>query len=180
MVISSLKALGTRSFTKIKILKTFMTRKKIAKRELLLCYKVGVRFDQKTYSILKELVQKTNCHSVGELVRRIIVKNKIRFYSIDSTADIPILEIIKIKEELNAIGRNINQITHEFHTADTATQKLFLALKVNEKYQQVTDKVNPLFAIISELGKKWLSSERLKLSKLEIKLENFEYRSKVI
>lgn len=152
-----------------------MTRKKIVKRELLLCYKVGVRFDQKTYSILKELVQKTNCHSVGELVRRIIVKNKIRFYSIDSTMDVPINEIIRIKEELNAIGRNINQITHEFHTA---TRKLFLALKVSEKYQQVTDKVNPLFAIISELGKKWLSPERLKLSKLEIKLENFEYKDK--
>ncbi len=65
---------------------------------------VGVRFDQKTYSILKELVQQTNCHSVGELIRRIIVKNKIRFYSIDTTVDIPMLEIIKIKEELNAIG----------------------------------------------------------------------------
>jgi hypothetical protein len=155
-----------------------MTRKKIVKRELLLCYKVGVRFDQKTYSILKELVQKTNCHSVGELVRRIIVKNKIRFYSIDSTMDVPINEIIRIKEELNAIGRNINQITHEFHTADTATQKLFLALKVNEKYQQATNKINPLFAIISELGGKWLSPERLKKTRIEIRLENFEFRSK--
>ena len=78
---------------------------------------------QKIYSILKELVQKRNCHSVGELVRRIIVKNKIRFYSVDSMMDIPINEIIRIKEELNAIARNINQITHEFHTADYFTSK---------------------------------------------------------
>ena len=57
-----------------------MTRRKLAKREELLKYKVGVRFDQKTYNKLKTWVEQTNTSSVGELVRRIITKEKVTFY----------------------------------------------------------------------------------------------------
>ena len=57
-----------------------MTRRKIANREELLKYKVGVRFDEKTYNKLKTWVEQTNASSVGELVRKIITKEKVTFY----------------------------------------------------------------------------------------------------
>jgi hypothetical protein len=42
--------------------------------------KVGVRFNEKTYQHLLYLVENTNSQSVGELVRRIVVKEKILFF----------------------------------------------------------------------------------------------------
>jgi hypothetical protein len=154
-----------------------MTRRKIINREELLVHKVGVRFDDKTYSILRELLQKTNCRSIGELVRRIVEKDKIVFYSIDSTLNFPMVELTKIREELKAIGRNVNQITHHFHIAETASQKLFDALRVKDQYNVVNTHVEKLLSIVSELAKSWLGQESIRGTRFEIKLENFDYKN---
>ena len=99
-----------------------MTRRRIAKRETLLTRKVGVRFNEKTYQHLLYLVENTNSHSVGELLRRIVVKDKILFFAVDTTMRGSMIDMAGIREELNAIGRNINQITHAFHLADSDSQ----------------------------------------------------------
>ena len=95
-----------------------MTRRKINNREELLICKVGVRFDEKTYNKLKAWVEQSNTSSIGELVRKIVIKERIIFYAKDITMEAPTSELIKIRKELNAIGVNINQITHSFHTAE--------------------------------------------------------------
>jgi hypothetical protein len=43
-----------------------MTRRKINNRQELLKYKVGVRFDEKTYTKLKEWVEQSNTSTIGE------------------------------------------------------------------------------------------------------------------
>jgi hypothetical protein len=69
--------------------------------------------------------------------------------------DEPVKELIKIRNELNAIGVNINQITNSFHTADVPTQKAFFALKVAEQYNLVKEKIEDLKKLLIEMHNKW-------------------------
>ena len=89
--------------------------------ETLLTRKVGVRFNERTYRHLLYLVENTNNQSVAELVRAIVMKEKILFFAIDNTISRQAIDLAGIREELNAIGTNINQITHGFHTAESSS-----------------------------------------------------------
>ena len=143
--------------------------------------KVGVRFNEKTYQHLLYLVENTNSQSVGELVRRIVVKEKILFFAVDTTMRGPMIDLAGIREELKRIGTNINQITHAFHLAEADSQKVFHALRVAEQYKMVDERVERLLEVVTELAKKWLSGDYEKKVKIEIRLEDFdEEHSKVI
>jgi hypothetical protein len=132
-----------------------MTRRKLINRDELLKYKVGVRFDEKTYNKLKSWVEQTSTATVGELVRKIVTNEKVTFYTRDISMKEPTDELIRIRKEINAIGVNINQITEFFHTADSSQQKLFHALKVADTYQQVTDQVNLIWKHVREMSSQW-------------------------
>ena len=151
-----------------------MTRRRIPKREKLLTRKVGVRFNEKTYRHLLYLVENTNSQSVGELVRRIVVKDKILFFAVDTTMRGPMIDLAGIREELKRIGTNINQITHAFHLAETDSQKVFHALRVADQYKMVDERVERLLEVVTELAKKWLSGDYEKKVKIEIRLPDFE------
>jgi hypothetical protein len=75
-----------------------------------------------------------------------------------------------IHAQINAIGRNINQITHHFHVADDPKKKLYLALNVAAEYKKVGKKVEELMALIEAVAKKWLSKEPVRAG---FKLEEF-------
>jgi hypothetical protein len=89
-------------------------------------------------------------------VRKILSKERITVYHKDKSLEGPVQELIQIRNELRAIGVNINQITHHFHTAETNNQRMFDALKVAESYREVGDKVNVLVEMVAKLGEKWL------------------------
>lgn len=115
--------------------------------------KVGVRFNEKTYQHLLYLVENTNSQSIGELVRRIVVKDKIPFFAVDTTMRGPMIDLAGIRKELNAIGTNINQITHAFHVAETDSQRVFHALRIAEQYKMVDERVERLLQVVTELAK---------------------------
>ena len=83
------------------------------------------------------------------------------------------IDLAGIREELKRIGTNINQITHAFHVADSDSQKVFHALRVAEQYKVVDERVERLLQVVTELAKKWLSSDYEKKVKIEIRLQDF-------
>jgi hypothetical protein len=133
-----------------------MGRKKIEDRDELLIHRIRTRVNDKAYKRLTELLNSSNCQTVGQLVRKILSRERITVYHKDKSLDGPIQELIQIRNELRAIGVNINQITHHFHTAETTNQRMFDALKVAESYREVGDKVNVLVEMVAKLGEKWL------------------------
>ena len=92
----------------------------------------------------------------------------------------PLIDLAGIRKEFNAIGTNINQITHAFHLNETDSQKVFHALRVAEQYKMVDERVERLLEVVSELAKKWLSGDYEKKVKIEIRLPDFEENPKGI
>lgn len=133
-----------------------MARKKSNRPEELLTCHIQTKVTQEVFDRLDKIKSNSDCRTVGELARRILSKDKIVVFHRDSSMDLHMEELTSIRKELNAIGVNINQITHAFHSADTTHQKMLNALKVADQYKKVGDKVDKLLIIISQLTKKWL------------------------
>lgn len=133
-----------------------MARKKSDRPEELLICHIQTKVTKEVFERLDKIKSGSDCRTVGELARRILSKEKIIFFQRDSSMDAHLEELTTIRKEINAIGININQITHSFHTSDTANQKMFHALKVSEQYKKVGERVDKLLILISQLAKKWL------------------------
>ena len=133
-----------------------MGRKKKTDREALLIHRIRTRVNDKSFQRLQSVLTKSNCQTIGQLVRQILSNEPITVFQTDITVEAPVQQLILIREELRAIGVNINQITHHFHLADSNSQKMFHALKVSEEYAKVGEKVDILINKVAEIGQRWL------------------------
>lgn len=133
-----------------------MGRNKSKDQSALLSKTIWTRVTIEVYERISALVGRSDCHSVGEVARRILSKEKIAVYSVDRSLDPIMEEIALIRRELNAIGNNINQIARDFHSSDNVAQKAIGAIKVADQYKVVGLKVERLYSIISSLSSKWL------------------------
>ncbi len=132
-----------------------MTKKRLINRDELLKHKVGVRFDEKTFNKLKAQVQQSNASTVGELVRKIVTGEKVTFFVKDISMEEPTTELIRIRKEINAIGRNINQLTEAHHSSSITDERIKHMLEVDKLYREAADKVSEVWRLVSEMSLKW-------------------------
>lgn len=133
-----------------------MGRKKLLDSDLALNRTLILRVNQSIIKKLETLLTDSDCQSLSDVARRILLEKKITVFHKDISLEAPTLELIQIRKELRAIGVNINQITHSFHTSESANNKMFQALKVAEEYAKVGDKVEELLGVVASIGRKWL------------------------
>lgn len=136
-----------------------MGRRK-AKEEMNCIRRVTVRINEKTFQRLKTLAPTCNRRSVGGVVKCLLMNQKIMVLYRNRSFDECVQQLIRIREELRAIGVNINQITRHFHLSDTNQQKMFHALEVGEEYAKVNLKVEELIDKVHEVGRMWLEQPR--------------------
>lgn len=132
-----------------------MTRRKVD-RAIKLVRKITIRVSEPFYQKMEKWLERSNCQSLAELARSIIYKEKIIWYHKNAELDATAIELAGIRKELNAIGKNINQITHYFHGTDIPNRKIFHALKIVDEYKKVGVKVDHLLRMVSEISKAWL------------------------
>lgn len=133
-----------------------MSRKKATNPTALFTHVICARVTTAVFDRLNAFVGQGDCHTIGEVARRVLSREKILYIIKDGSMDAVMDELTAIRGELNAIGTNINQITRQFHQAPAADQRLFHALKVGEQYTRVGERVELLLEKISLLAKKWL------------------------
>ena len=133
-----------------------MARKKLSRPEELLNHPIRTRVNDVVFNRLESTLSESNCQSIGELVRKILSKEKIVTLKRDMTLQVHIQELAGIRAELRSIGVNVNQITRHFHAADTERKKMFYAMEVAEEYTKVGEKVSVLMEMVDTLGRKWL------------------------
>jgi hypothetical protein len=133
-----------------------MSRKKSNRPEQLLVHTVRTRVSSPVFNRLNSYVGNSDCHSIGEVARRILSNEKITTLTRDTTLDKPVEELMLIRKELNALGTNINQITRRFHSDESSEWRLLQAKLAVEQYLIVGEKVNDLLRLITHITKAWL------------------------
>jgi len=134
-----------------------MPRKKYANPEDVLTCFVRTRLTQKAFGRLDKIRQSSDCHSVGEVARKLLSQEKITLFYKDMTLSAAMEELALIRKELKAIGININQLTRGYHIARKKSQQTdHYLLNVAKLYQIVDTKTDEILHIINQLSQKWL------------------------
>jgi hypothetical protein len=133
-----------------------MARRKSATPEKLFTCSIRTRVTAATFRRLEKMIGKSDCHSVGEVARKILSNQEIKVFYVDASLDQTMEQLALIRKELKAIGININQITKRYNSTWEEKGKAFYAIKVTELFKPVEERVDKLLVIVSKLAAIWL------------------------
>lgn len=120
-------------------------------------FSLRTRVNKRSFDRLEKLLVSSTCQSMGELIRKLINREKINCVYTDTTMNAPMEELVSIRKELKAIGVNINQITRSFNQEKTReAARQYYVMQVAELYKKVDIKVDRLLLMVGELTEKWL------------------------
>ncbi len=81
---------------------------------------VKTRLTEKEYLELEKLLKKSNLKTMAELARKVLTGGQFNIYHRSDSLDEVIEEIRLLKNEINHIGVNINQLVKRFHQSETS------------------------------------------------------------
>lgn len=119
-------------------------------------HEIKTRVNQQKFNELNDLLAKTKCRTMSELVRNILYNKPIKVYTIDESFPRLMEEISGVRKELKAIGININQVTRYFNSSPGSGEKLIYSFEIERQFQKVGVQVQLLLPLISKLSEKWL------------------------
>lgn len=132
-----------------------MPRPKIAEKDQLK-HLLRIRVNQTIYLRLTGMQKQSDCRSICEIARKILSNERINLFHKDAAMNGPMEELAMIRKELKAIGININQQTHHFHTSQNAAERAFYVHKTLELYKSIDHKVDRLLNMVTQLAELWL------------------------
>jgi hypothetical protein len=110
-----------------------------------------VRLNEDEEKKLNVFFSRTTSKALSEYARGVLLKEPVNIFYRNATADDFLEEMILLKNELNAIGKNFNQAVHKLHMLDhvheikiwaqrNETSKKIFLLKVEE----IKEKLNQI------------------------------------
>jgi predicted nucleic acid-binding OB-fold protein len=110
-----------------------------------------VRLNDDEEKKLKQFCSRTTSKAISEYARDILLKEPVIIVYRNASADDFLEEMILLKNELNAIGKNFNQAVHKLHMLDHVHEIKSWAL-LNEtskkiyfqKIEEINEKLNQI------------------------------------
>lgn len=118
--------------------------------------KVTVRFKLEEYSKVTISFKATTKKKLSEYIRYVLLEKPVTVYTRDQSVDDLMAELVRLRNELSAIGSNFNQLVKRLHTASQFLEIKELTQaseKQNKKFVKIVSEIN---FKISELSGKWL------------------------
>jgi len=118
--------------------------------------KVTVRFKDEEYNKVNISFKSTTKKRLSEYIRFVLLEKPVTVYTRDKSLDEFMAELIRLRNELSAIGSNFNQLVKRLHTIGHFQNVNEWAL-LNEKHKEIFfEKVNEINQKIAKLSDKWL------------------------
>jgi hypothetical protein len=106
---------------------------------------------------LNKFFSQTTPNSLSEYARDVLLKSPVTVLYRNKTAEEFLAEMILLKNELNAIGKNFNQVVHKLHTLDHVPEiKAWTLLNETskkafmKKADEIKDRMNQIYEQWSE------------------------------
>lgn len=127
-----------------------MKEKKQAKSKWL-----TIRLDETEEKKINRFYSRTTSGSLSEYARDVILKEPVTVLYRNQSADEFLSEMILLKTELNAIGKNFNQAVHKLHTLDRDPQIKAWAILNEASKDQLMKKVEEITEKMSQIYEQW-------------------------
>lgn len=119
-------------------------------------YILTVRLNQDEKQKLKKLSNKAICNSLSEYARDVLLNEPVTIKYRNQSADDFLQEMIELKNELNAIGKNVNQAVHKLHTLDIEPQIRLWVAHQESTQMQLLKKTQEISEKLQQIHKQWL------------------------
>ena len=115
-----------------------------------------IRLKEDDYNRINNKFSKSTCRKLSDYARRVLLDKVITVNQRNQSLDDFMTEMIRLRNELNAIGNNFNQSVKKLHTL-TQFNEFKNWLIVNEDNQKILlQKVEEIKSKINQISDKWL------------------------
>lgn len=115
-----------------------------------------VRFTEKEYESLTKRFQKTTSNQISHYIRNVLLERPIVIKYRNESLDAAMEELIQIKQELNAIGNNFNQVVKKLHILKQIPEFRQWINGSETILEQLMNRTSHIEQRISQLSDKWL------------------------
>ena len=115
-----------------------------------------IRLKEEDYNKINSRFSKSTCRKLSEYARRVLLDKVITVNQRNQSLDDFMTEMMKLRNELNAIGNNFNQSVKKLHTLHQLEEfKSWIILNENSK-KILIEKVEEIKSKINQISDKWL------------------------
>ena len=116
---------------------------------------VGVRFKPEEYRILFDKCRLTTCRQLSEYIRRILFERKITLYTRNKSLDEFMAEMIRLRNELSAIGKNLNQTVKKLNSLEQIPEIKMWVLFNDGSNKDLHKKIEEIKSRINQFSDSW-------------------------
>ena len=115
-----------------------------------------IRLKEEEYNKINKKFSVSTCRKLSEYARRVLLDKVITVNQRNQSLDDFMTEMMKLRNELNAIGNNFNQSVKKLHTLQQLPEfKSWIILNENSK-NILFEKVEEIKSKINQISDKWL------------------------
>ena len=115
-----------------------------------------IRLNETEEKTLNCFFSRTTSSSLSEYARGVLLKEPLTILYRNQSADDFLAEMLLLKNELNAIGKNFNQAVHKLHTLDRDSQIKAWAILNEASKDLLMKKVEEIKEKMSQIYEQWL------------------------
>jgi hypothetical protein len=116
---------------------------------------VGVRFRPEEYRTLFDKCRLTTCRQLSEYIRRVLFEKKITLYTRSKSLDEFMAEMILLRNELSAIGKNLNQTVKKLNSLEQVPEIKMWILFNDGSNQELHKKIEEIKSRINQFSDTW-------------------------
>ena len=117
---------------------------------------IGLRLTPKEYDQIKKKWKATTCRKLSDYVRRRIFEKPIVTTFRNQSLDDFMTEAIRLRNELNCIGNNFNQVVKKLHTLYEISEFRTWLINYELEKKVLQNKMDEIKNHIQKIGEKWL------------------------
>lgn len=116
---------------------------------------LNIRLNDDEKRKLDKLFSRSASASLSEYARDVILQEPVIIVYRNQSADDYLSEMIALKNELNAIGKNYNQVVHKLHALDHDSQIKAWFSQHEEAQKQFSEKTREIMNKVTEIYNLW-------------------------
>ena len=119
---------------------------------------VGLRFTPEEYKKMERKWKTSTCRKLSDYIRKRLSDKPVTTNYRNQSVDEFMLEMIRLRRELNALGNNFNQAVKRLHTLQQIPE--FKAWIISSELEKkiLFNKVEEIKKQIQKIAEKWLQS----------------------
>jgi len=118
----------------------------------------AVRFTAAEYAALERRFKATTCRQMSEYLRNCLLHKPVTVKLRDASLDEFMLEFIRLRKELTALGNNFNQTVKKLHSLQQIPDFRQWVLDTDSQRERLLFQVSEIQKMTLKITQKWLQS----------------------